>query len=88
MVFTDLFKPVENVRADSLLLKVSQSVSVRQPKVLVSAVSQAMSSPVRVNPSPPVKLVSDEISIDVPRSTLKAPPEYVRPVPAVVVAPE
>ena len=86
MVFTALFNPVENVRADSLLLKVSQSVSVRQPKVEVSAVSQAISSPVRVSPRPPVRFVSDEISILVPRSTLKALPEYVSPVPAVVVA--
>lgn len=87
MVFTALDRPVEKVRADSLLLKVSQSVEVRQPKVSVSAVSQAKSSSVRVRPSPPVRLVSDEISILVPRSTLKALPEYVSPVPAVVVAP-
>ena len=88
MVFTLLVRPVEKVRAFSLLLKVSQSVSVRQPKVEVSAVSQAMSSPVSVSPSPPVRLVSDEISILVPRSTLNAPPEYVSPVPAVVVGAE
>lgn len=87
MVFTALDRPVEKVRADSLLLKVSQSVSVRHPKVEVSAVSQARSSSVRVRPSPPVRLVSDEISILVPRSTLKALPVYVSPVPAVVVAP-
>jgi hypothetical protein len=86
MVFTALERPVEKVKATSLLLKVSQSVSVRQPKVEVSAVSQAKSSPVRVRPAPPVRLVSDEISILVPRSTLKELPEYVSPVPAVVVA--
>jgi hypothetical protein len=88
MVFTERVRPVENVRADSLLLKVSQSVSVRQPKVEVSAVSHARSSPVRVRPRPPVRFVSDEISILVPRSTLNALPEYVSPVPAVVVAAE
>lgn len=86
MVLTERERPVENVRADSLLLKVSQSVSVKHPKVEVLAVSQARSSSVRVRPRPPVRLVSDEISILVPRSTLKALPEYVSPVPAVVVA--
>ena len=71
---------------DTLLLNTVQSAEARQPKMEPEAVSQAMSSLVKVRPAPPVRLVSVEISIAVPRSAVTLPFTYVRPVENVVVA--
>ena len=58
IVLTLLVRPVEKVRADSLLLKVVQSADARHPKIVAEEVSQSKSLTVRVSPSPAVKIFS------------------------------